>query len=308
MTRESNYQEIQHNTDKNIAFKKDVSNDLKRHMEEVLKSKSAAPDIIMHHNRDESFKIDINIPNFTISIGGKTLLDEASLQISFGRRYVMIGRNGIGKTTLLNYVSRKEIEGIPKHLQILHVQQEVVANETHLIDEVLKCDLERAKLLEQNKELEQKLTEEIPESEVTVLTDRLIKVSERLQVIGVDEAIVNATMILKGLGFSNEDLNRPTKAFSGGWRMRISLAKALFVQPDILLLDEPTNHLDMNAVMWLEDYLLNWPYTLVIVSHARDFINYVATDIMHYTKILSLPTIKETMMISKELEQKKIDI
>jgi ATP-binding cassette subfamily F protein 3 len=115
------------------------------------------------------------------------------------------------------------------------------------------------------------------------LTDRIIEINKRLQEIDADEAEVKATEILRGLGFSDSDLKKPTKQFSGGWRMRISLAKALFVQPDILLLDEPTNHLDMNAVMWLEDYLLSWPYTIVIVSHARDFINNIATDIIHLT-------------------------
>jgi ATP-binding cassette subfamily F protein 3 len=113
------------------------------------------------------------------------------------------------------------------------------------------------------------------------MSDRFVVVNLRLAAINADDAILKAKEILKGLGFSESDLDKKTKDFSGGWRMRISLAKALFVQPDLLLLDEPTNHLDMNAVMWLEDYLCTWPYTVIIVSHARDFINNVATDIIH---------------------------
>lgn len=268
------------------AFTKEVSDDFKKHMDEVQKSKSSTPDIIMHHNRDESHKVDIKLDNFTISIGGKTLLEDSQLRINYGRKYVLIGRNGIGKTTLLNHISNKELEGIPKHLQILHVQQEVIANNTPLLDEVLKCDVERLNLLKESKEINEKLDEKnksinLSSAEIDQLTKRMIFIGERLQLIGVDESELNAKKILKGLGFSEKDLYKPTNQFSGGWRMRISLAKALFVQPDILLLDEPTNHLDMNAVMWLEDYLQTWPYTVVIVSHARDFINNVATDIMY---------------------------
>jgi len=103
-----------------------------------------------------------------------------------------------------------------------------------------------------------------------------------LEEIDAFSAEANASIILRGLGFSNEDLQRPTKDFSGGWRMRVALARALFANPDILLLDEPTNHLDLEAVMWLEDYLVDWPNTVIIVSHAREFLNVVCTDVYHY--------------------------
>ncbi len=283
LTREKMVQAIQ--ISEKEAFTKEVSEDFKKHMEEVQKAKAATTEIIMHHDRDESHKVDIKIDNFTISIGGKTLMDDAQLRINYGRKYVLIGRNGIGKTTLLNHIARKELEGIPKHLQILHVQQEAVANASPLLEEILKCDVERMKLLKENKEIVDKLDENnksnLSKEEIDSLTKRMVQIGNRLQVIGVDESVIKAKKILKGLGFSEKDLYKPTNQFSGGWRMRISLAKALFVQPDVLLLDEPTNHIDMNAVMWLEDYLLNWPYTVVIVSHARDFINNVATDIMY---------------------------
>jgi ATP-binding cassette subfamily F protein 3 len=245
---------------------------MKKHMEEIKKIKDEAAEITIHHNRSESFKIDINVENFTICIGGRTLIEEASLKINFGRRYVLIGRNGIGKTTLLNHISRKEIDAVPKHLQILHVEQEVVATDRPLLDEVLMCDKERLDLLKELSELEN-----------IDNTKRVEEINKKLEEINAADAENKAITILTGLGFSNDDLNKATKQFSGGWRMRISLAKALFVQPDILLLDEPTNHLDMNAVMWLEDYLNQWPYTLVVVSHARDFIDNVATDIIHLT-------------------------
>jgi ATP-binding cassette, subfamily F, member 3 len=253
---------------------------MKKHMQEIKKMKENMSEIYLHHNRDESHKVDISVPNFTISIGGRTLIDDASLKINFGRRYVLVGRNGIGKTTLLNHIARKEIDGIPKHLQILHVEQEVVSSEKTLIEEVLSCDIERTKLIKELETITEKLNKGSQEKE---LTDRMVQISNRLQEISADEAETKAISIIRGLGFSLEDLNKQTRHFSGGWRMRISLAKALFIQPDILLLDEPTNHLDMNAVMWLEDYLNSWPYTLVVVSHARDFINNIATDICHLT-------------------------
>ena len=267
---------------------KNRSEALIKHLENVKKAKEGMPELNMHHSRDESHKIDINVPLFTMHIAGKTLMEDAALKINFGRRYVLIGRNGIGKTTLLNHIARKEIDGIPKHLQILHVEQEVVANDNILLEEVLNCDIERKSLLLENHEIAEFLKNEENLKDKVKLehySKRLVEVSKRLQDIDADSAEAKAIEILRGLGFNQLDLKKPTKQFSGGWRMRISLAKALFVQPDILLLDEPTNHLDMNAVMWLEDYLNTWPYTLIVVSHARDFINNIATDIIYFNNL-----------------------
>lgn len=231
------------------------------------------------------------LENITISIGNKVICEDATLKINYGRKYVLIGRNGLGKTTILNNIARKEIEGIPKHLQILHVEQETVANDNTLLNEVLTVDIERTKLVKELDEVSDRLdylefgagkgTDEA-EEEIPTLTDRYTEINERLQVINSDDAESKAITILTGLGFSNADLSKKTRQFSGGWRMRISLAKALYAMPDILLLDEPTNHLDMEAVMWLEDYLNEWPYTVIIVSHARSFINNVATDIINF--------------------------
>lgn len=255
------------------------------------KSRGEVPDIVIHHDRDESHKIDLLLENITISIGNKVICEDATMKINYGRKYVLIGRNGLGKTTILNNIARKEIEGIPKHLQILHVEQETVANDNTLLNEVLTVDLERCKLLKELDEVSDRLdylefgegkgTQEA-EEEISPLTDRYTEINERLQVINSDDAESKAITILTGLGFSNADLSKKTRQFSGGWRMRISLAKALYAMPDILLLDEPTNHLDMEAVMWLEDYLNEWPYTVIIVSHARSFINNVATDIINF--------------------------
>ncbi len=255
--------------------------EMEAYLKEMRRQKELSEDYNIHHIKDESHKVDINIPSFTIHIGGKTLLNDAELKICFGRRYVLIGRNGIGKTTLLNHIVRKEIDGIPKQLQIVHVEQEAIMSENILMDEILLCDRERTKLIQESNKINEMINKEKNEEQLKKLSDQLIEINNRLEEIDAFSAENKAKFILLGLGFHESDFTKKIKNFSGGWRMRISLAKALFVMPDLLLLDEPTNHLDMNAVMWLEDYLLNWPYTLVIVSHAKDFIDSIATDIIH---------------------------
>ena len=269
---------------KEYVTDKNKIKEMNEFMEAMKKEKMMAmSDVEINHERNESHKVDINIPAFTIHIGGKTLLEDANLKIAYGRRYVLIGRNGVGKTTLLNHIARKEIDGIPKHIQIVHVEQEVIINDNELLNEVLSCDKERLDLLDEFDSINKQLEKQKDDSEIKRLTKKLEKVNLKLEEIGANEAENKAKFILLGLGFKEEDFTKKTKDFSGGWRVRISLAKALFIMPDLLLLDEPTNHLDMNAVMWLEDYLINWPYTLVIVSHAKDFINNIATDVIHLT-------------------------
>ena len=107
------------------------------------------------------------------------------------------------------------------------------------------------------------------------------KVYEELRAIGADQAEPKARRLLAGLGFSREMQERPTNKFSGGWRMRVSLARALYIEPTLLMLDEPTNHLDLNAVIWLDNYLQNWKKTLLVVSHDQSFLDNVCTDVIH---------------------------
>ena len=273
---------IQGNNNKNeFIIDPSKTKEMEEYLNEMRRQKELSEDYSIHHIKDESHKVDINIPSFTIHIGGKSLLNEAELKINFGRRYVLIGRNGIGKTTLLNHIVRKEIEGIPKQIQIVHVEQEAIMSDNLLMDEILLCDRERTKLIKESNIINDMINKEKNEDKLKNLSKQLIDINNKLEEIDAFSAENKAKFILLGLGFHESDFKKKIKNFSGGWRMRISLAKALFVMPDLLLLDEPTNHLDMNAVMWLEDYLLNWPYTLVIVSHAKDFIDSIATDIIH---------------------------
>lgn len=115
------------------------------------------------------------------------------------------------------------------------------------------------------------------------IVDRVQQVYERLEEMDAATAEVRASSILSGLGFTKEMMAKKTREFSGGWRMRIALARALFISPTLLLLDEPTNHLDMEAVVWLEDYLSKWKKILLMVSHSQDFLNNVCTHIVHLT-------------------------
>ncbi|XP_054733647.1 ATP-binding cassette sub-family F member 3 [Anastrepha obliqua] len=221
--------------------------------------------------------MDIKIENFDLAFGDKVLLQNANLLLSCGRRYGLVGRNGLGKTTLLRMVSDRQL-AIPSHISVLHVEQEVVGNDTKAVDSVLECDLERNQLLNREKEILATLNSGVQD---TKLSSELNEVYAQLQNIEADKAVARASVILRGLGFDAEMQQRPTKSFSGGWRMRLALARALFSKPDLLLLDEPTNMLDIKAIIWLENYLQSWPTTLLVVSHDRNFLETVPTDIIH---------------------------
>jgi ATP-binding cassette subfamily F protein 1 len=218
---------------------------------------------------DNSIKVDC----FTISAAGKELLVNATLSITIGRRYGLIGPNGYGKTTLLRHIADKRALHLPQDLQILLCEQEVVADDCSAVDVLLKSDTVRVGL---QQELDALLAKEGDN------TERINEIYSHLSAIGADSAESTARRILAGLGFTTAEMqNRATKHFSGGWRMRVSLARALFIEPTLLLLDEPTNHLDLNAVIWLDNYLQGWKKTLLVVSHDQSFLDNVCTDVIH---------------------------
>ncbi|EDW18949.1 ATP-binding cassette sub-family F member 3 [Drosophila mojavensis] len=221
--------------------------------------------------------MDIKIENFDLAFGEKVLLQNANLLLSFGRRYGLVGRNGLGKTTLLRMIAERQLQ-IPSHISVLHVEQEVVGDDTSAVDSVLECDTERTRLLTREKEILAALNSGVQDA---ALSSELSETYAALQNIEADKAVARASVILKGLGFDADMQQRPTKSFSGGWRMRLALARALFSKPDLLLLDEPTNMLDIKAIIWLETYLQTWPTTILVVSHDRNFLDTVPTDIIH---------------------------
>jgi len=229
-------------------------------------------------NEDMDNNLDIKIEGFSIQANGKDLFKNANLTIVAGRKYGLVGPNGKGKTTLLRHIALRKLR-IPSYIDILYCEQEVKANETPAIESVLNADENRLKLLTKRKDLERRL--ENSDEDIESIQEELSKVYEECKAADVDGAEPRARRILAGLGFTKAMQAKATQDFSGGWRMRVSLARALFLEPTLLLLDEPTNHLDLNAVIWLDNYLQNWKKTLLIVSHDQNFLDNVCTDIIH---------------------------
>ncbi|KFD70258.1 hypothetical protein M514_17608 [Trichuris suis] len=217
---------------------------------------------------------DIKVENFTISAQGKDLLVNACLIISAGRRYGLVGPNGMGKTTLLKHIANRKLD-IPANIDVLYCEQEIEVDEKSPVEVVLRADTKRLELMEREKQLMDRVTDGD-----LLANEELQQVSDELRARDADAAEPKARRILAGLGFSEEMQMRPSNQFSGGWRMRISLARALFLEPTLLMLDEPTNHLDLNAVIWLDNYLQGWKKTLLVVSHDQSFLDSICTDVI----------------------------
>ncbi|WFC96522.1 hypothetical protein MBRA1_003183 [Malassezia brasiliensis] len=254
---------------------------------------------------------DIHLPNIDVSFGSNRILSNAELTMAYGRRYGLIGRNGVGKSTLLRHMAMRDVP-IPTNVSLLYVEQEIVGDDTPAVEAVLKADVWRERLLQEEARLNEQLQAledaaqaasaaaqqasqdglsrgsavDLPtrqrEHERDELSTRLGDIQAKLVEMEADTGPSRAAALLNGLGIVGSDQQKPTKFFSGGWRMRLALARALFCKPDLLMLDEPSNMLDLNAIAWLEDYLVNeWQGTLLVVSHDRAFLNQVATDIVH---------------------------
>ncbi|XP_019479087.1 PREDICTED: ATP-binding cassette sub-family F member 3 isoform X1 [Hipposideros armiger] len=220
---------------------------------------------------------DVRIENFDVSFGDRVLLAGADVNLAWGRRYGLVGRNGLGKTTLLKMLATRSLR-VPAHISLLHVEQEVAGDDTPALQSVLESDTVREDLLRQERELSALIAAGRAEGAEAA---QLAEIYAKLEEIEADKAPARASVILAGLGFTPKMQQQPTREFSGGWRMRLALARALFARPDLLLLDEPTNMLDVRAILWLENYLQTWPSTILVVSHDRNFLNAIATDIIH---------------------------
>ncbi|KAI9632629.1 putative translational regulator GCN20-like ABC transporter protein [Dioszegia hungarica] len=234
---------------------------------------------------------DVHLINIDVSFASNKILSGATLTMAHGRRYGVIGRNGVGKSTLLRHIALREV-AVPTHISVLYVEQEIVGDDTTALDSVLQADVWRHKLLTDEKEINAKLErmekalvaegeENKLDGEKDELSATLGDIQKKLVDMEAETGPARAALLLAGLGFSESDQKMATRSFSGGWRMRLALARALFVKPDLLMLDEPSNMLDLNAIAWLEDYLQTWPGTILVVSHDRAFLDHVATDIIH---------------------------
>lgn len=220
---------------------------------------------------------DIVLEDVSISYQSDVLLSGANITILHQRKYGLVAPNGTGKSTLLKHLYERKLP-IPEYIEVLYVQQEAEASNLSALDIVLQSDKKRNHLLDMQSRLEKAIDND--DGDPLLIQEELEGVYADLRAVRAYSAENRASSILTGLSFTPEMQSRPSREFSGGWRMRISLAQALFLQPSLLLLDEPTNHLDLDAVIWLECYLRSYRNTLLLVSHDKNFLNNVVTDIL----------------------------
>ncbi|KAK4922999.1 translational elongation factor EF-1 alpha [Elasticomyces elasticus] len=197
---------------------------------------------------DEEEGVDLCNCTFNLAYGAKILLNQTSLRLKKGQRYGLLGPNGSGKTTLMRAINNEQVEGFPKQSEVKTV--------------FVEHDLDAA------------------DTELTVLGWTQMK----LKLVDIDIPAAEVKETLLEYGFLDEQMEGPITALSGGWKMKLALARAVFEKPDILLLDEPTNHLDVKNVKWLEDYLKASPSTSIIISHDSKFLNNVIQHVIHYEK------------------------
>jgi len=214
----------------------------------------------------------LTIHELCVRVAGRLLVDRASVQIPSGARVGLVGRNGAGKSSLFRAIGGEiAIESgrieLAARASVRRLAQEAPDGPQSLVDTVLAAHEERTRLL--------------AEAETARDPLRVAEVQTRLADIGAHAAPAHAAAILAGLGFDSNEQGRACAEFSGGWRMRVALAAALFAEPDLLLLDEPTNYLDLEGTLWLQDHLARYPRTVIIISHDRDLLDQAVDHILH---------------------------
>nr|XP_019008622.1 ATP-binding cassette, subfamily F, member 2 [Kwoniella pini CBS 10737]OCF47403.1 ATP-binding cassette, subfamily F, member 2 [Kwoniella pini CBS 10737] len=217
---------------------------------------------------------DIKIDSYSLSFHGRLLIEGAEIALNYGQRYGLLGENGSGKSTFLESIAERDIE-IPDHIDIYLVRGAVEPSDVNALDYIVASAKEKVARLEKMAE-DMATADEVDEVGLEMIY-------EELEEMDPSTFEAKAGAILNGLGFNQAMMAKPTKDMSGGWRMRVALARALFIKPHVLLLDEPTSHLDLGAVVWLEAYLSTYNHILILTSHSADFMDTVCTNIMDLT-------------------------
>ena len=248
--------------------------------------------------------LDVRIEQFSMQVNGQELVKDCTIELNAGRRYGLLGMNGCGKSNLLAALANREVP-VPPHVDVYHLREEAEPSNRTALEAVvdhIKVEVERLQRLETAI-----LSESGPGDE------RLQPIYERLEELDPSTFEARAAELLHGLGFDRPMMARATRDMSGGWRMRVALARALFAAPALLLLDEPTNHLDLSACVWLENYLSKYEKCLLVISHSQDFLNGVCTHIIrmsnktikYYTG--DYDTYQKTLEADNVIQQKKHD-
>ncbi len=258
----------------------------------------------------------LNISNLNIRLGGNDILKNVSFQLNPGNRAGLIGKNGVGKSTLLKAING-EIEPAAGQISVLkgykigYLKQDIeFEGGTNVLEEAYKAFGELLQLEKRLGEIEKELSErtDYESKEYLHLLDEYHQVQEQYQLKGGYQYKGETEKVLKGLGFRDTDFTKPVETFSGGWRMRIELAKILLQKNDILLLDEPTNHLDIESIIWFEKFLKNYTGIVLLVSHDQMFLDQVTNRTIELTsnKIYDFPkAYSEFIKIKKELLEKQ---
>jgi len=233
----------------------------------------------------------ITVNDIAVEFGGTTLFSEVTFAINETDKIALMGKNGAGKSTLLKIVAgaNKPTRGTisaPSDAVIAYLPQHLLTEDNcTVMEETSKAFAGVLNMKKEIDEINEQLTirTDYESDEYMKLIEKVSELSEKYYSIEEVNYEAEVEKILKGLGFEREDFNRPTKEFSGGWRMRIELAKILLTKPDLILLDEPTNHLDMDSIEWLEDFLINQAKAVMVISHDRAFVDNITNRTIEVT-------------------------